>query len=40
MKTDKQLIAGVYIPDENGNLYTREEWVQREDPTTADGVCW
>ena len=29
---------GIYIPDENRDLHTIEEWMQREDPTTAQTV--
>lgn len=38
MNENKKLTAGVYIPDENRLLYTLDEWRQRKDPTTADGV--
>lgn len=29
---------GIYIPDENRELYPLDEWMQREDPTTAQTV--
>ena len=29
---------GIYIPDENRELHTLDEWMKREDPTTAQTV--
>lgn len=29
---------GIYIPDENRKLHTLDEWMKREDPTTAQTV--
>lgn len=29
---------GIYIPDENRELYLLDEWMKREDPTTAQTV--
>ena len=29
---------GIYIPEENRELYPLDEWMQREDPTTAQTV--
>ena len=29
---------GIYIPDENRKLHPLDEWMQREDPTTAQTV--
>lgn len=29
---------GIYIPDENRELHPLDEWMQREDPTTAQTV--
>lgn len=29
---------GIYIPDENRKLYPLDEWMKREDPTTAQTV--
>lgn len=40
MKNEKQrkLLNGIYIPDENRELHTLDEWMKREDPTTAQTV--